>query len=317
VRYSIHAHAIELLCEVPSLSEPIAQAMQDFLPGLATSVASNLELHRTSPIRGLIKRYSKDEVLRHLSPTAARLSSDDDPCEIYQHYERFWLIDDRWGICEINLLKSSWRSWILPDAIADETEIFEQSVLWPIVQLLRPRGLCVLPAAAVVRDGWGVLIFSSFNIEPELSEMVRSGFGIVGQRFVAVRDSINGMEMLHMPGYVERTVRGESGTETQRIDLTAEFSGSGREKAQCESVMLIAPGRRPLSHMQRISPSNAAGAVRRAWPIAKLHPQRRHGQLPSRMAKRCRVFEVQLSRNPMEFLRLMEAQRGVRLAKVA
>jgi hypothetical protein len=88
----------------------------------------------------------------------------------------------------------------------------------------------------------------------------------------------------------------------------------------CETVLLISPGRRPLSHVQRISPSNAAGAIRRAWPIAELHPQRRQGQLPLRMAKRCRVFEAQLSRNPQDLLSLMEVaryERDVRLPKVA
>jgi hypothetical protein len=312
VHYSIHGHGIELRSDVQSLDETTAREMSNF-------VTDDLP-EKSSPIRGLVKRFTQHEVLRHLPPTAMRLSSDDDLREIYQQDHRFWLIDDHWGICEINLLKSTWRSWILSDARANEMEIFEHAVLWPIVQLLRPRGLCILPAAAVVRDGWGALILSSFNIEPELSALVHAGFRMVGQRFAAVRDHGGNVEMLHMPGHVERTVRTDIGAETQRVDLTAEFCGSSCPKAACETVMLVAPGRRPLSHLQRISPSNAVGAIRRAWPIAELHPQRRQGQLPLRMAKRCRVFDVQLSRNPKDLLSLMEVaryERDVRLPKVA
>ncbi|HMB96227.1 MAG TPA: hypothetical protein VKK61_09335 [Tepidisphaeraceae bacterium] len=273
---------------------------------------------RAAPIHGMIHPFNQREVLRHLSPTATRLNSGDDLIELYQHDERFWLIDDHWGICEINLLKSRWRSWILPDARADATEIFERSMLWPIVQLLRPRGLSIIPAAAVTRDNWGVLILSSFNIEPELSMLVHAGFRVVGQRFAAIRDHAGHVEMLHMPGHVERMVRSTNGAATQRVDLTAELCGSGCEQAVCNAVMVVAPGRRPLSHLNRISPSNATGALRNAWPIVELHPQKRHGELPLRMAKRCRVFDVQLSRNPKDLLSLMEAARYERLpAKVA
>jgi hypothetical protein len=298
-KFSIHGHAVEVHCHVPSLCEPIAQTIKHFAPAAATKFA---------PIRGTIKSFKQDEVTKHLSPLAKRMESDE-LCEIYQHEECFWLIDDHWGICEINMLKGQWRSWILDEASADMNDIFEQAALWPIVQLLRPRGLSIIPAAAVVRDGWGVLVLCSFNIEPELTELVHAGFKVVGQRFVAIREEGAQIQMLHMPGHLERIVRAPNGAAMTRVDLTAEFCGCESQRAKCDAIMLIAPGRRPLSNLRRIAPSNAVHAIQSAWPMHELHAHHRQSQLPLRMAKRCQTFGVQLSRNPKDLLGLMHVAR--------
>ncbi|MBC7773235.1 MAG: hypothetical protein H7210_12120, partial [Pyrinomonadaceae bacterium] len=70
-----------------------------------------------SPITGVIRPYESEDVLKHVSPGAVPLQSPDDLMELYHEDERFWLIDERWGMSELNLLKSQWRSWILPRPI--------------------------------------------------------------------------------------------------------------------------------------------------------------------------------------------------------
>ena len=227
LRYRIHGLQAELTCHLPALLEPLDQALGSFLAGPAPE--------QGSAVSGVIRPFNRAEALRHLSSTATRLSGPDDLVELYQDAERFWLIDDHWGLCEINVLKGRWRSWILPEATADMQEIAERAVLWPVAQLLRPRGLCMVPSAAAMRDGWGVLIFSTFGIEPELTALVRAGFRIVGQNWTALREQGRQISMLQMPGHVHRIASQSSGSAMQasecQIDLTEEYCGSACDAA--------------------------------------------------------------------------------------
>ncbi|HVT89446.1 MAG TPA: hypothetical protein VHD56_11380, partial [Tepidisphaeraceae bacterium] len=182
----------------------------------------------------------------------------------------------------------------------------EQSIIWPIAQLLRLRGLCLIPAAAVVRDGWGALLLANFNLEPELTAMIHAGWRVLGQNWVAIRQDRDQMMMLHMPGRVNRN--------GQPVDLTSEFCGSSASVANCDAILLAIPGRRPTADVRRISPTNAPASLRRAWPIAELHPHRRQGQWPARLAHRCNIFDIQLSRNPREILGLLDLARYHRTA---
>ena len=171
------------------------------------------------------------------------------------------------------------------------------------------------PSCATAR---AALVLSTFSIEPELSLLARAGFRIVGQNWTALREEGGKIAMLHLPGSVERLTPRPPGivsaheTGTHRVDLNSEYCGSSCEMAWCDAVIVIAPGRRPLPHL-RITQANAVGVLRRSWPIAELHPHRRQGQLPARIAQKCRVFDAQLSRNPQDILSLMETARYQRL----
>ncbi len=308
LKYSIHGQAIDLTCQVGKVMDAIHRALGEF------AVKSLLNV-RPMPVRGIVRAFDERDVMRYLSPTATRLPSPNELIELYEEGERFWLIDDHWGICEINVLKGQWRSWILPNATADAGRIVEQAVLWPIAQLLRTRGLCMIPAAAVVRDGWGALLLSNFSIEPELTTLVHAGYRIVGQNWVALREEEGRIVMLQMPGSLARTMPRGTGSNqpiTQRVDLTLEFSGCRCPQAVCDAVMLVTPGRRPIPHIKPVSPTNAVSALRYAWPLTELHPHRRYGQLGSRIAQRCHVFEVQLTRNPKDVLALIETSLSSR-----
>lgn len=306
-RYSIHGQSVDLTCDVPRVIGPMGKALGTFTVAPTPSVLG--------AIQGTLQPYDAEEVCKRLSSTATRVPGTSDLVEIYEEDERFWLIDDRWGLCELNPLKGHFRSWILGEsaAIKDANRIVEQAVMWPLSQLLRPRGLNLLPVAGVVRDGWGAMLMSSFSIEPELRTLARAGWKIVGQSWAAIREERGNLTMLSMPSPIERSAAmnrpASKPEEGSRVDLMEEFFGCGTDRAGLDAVLLIAPGRRPLPDLQHILPTNAMGSLRRDWPITELHPQRRHGQLPARIAQRIPIFDARLSRNARDILALLEKAR--------
>jgi len=192
----VHGLAVDLRSEVPLLDLPIRQAFGEF-------VVSDWP-ERFTPIGGSIRPYEQSAVMRHISPTAAPVATGSPAMELYEEGERFWVVDDRWGLAEINLLKGRWQSWILPEPSMDSVRIVEQAVRWPMAQLLRSRGLTMLPAVAVARGRFGLLMISPFAIERELAALIRAGYKIVGQQWTALREEDGRVAMLHLPGLVER-----------------------------------------------------------------------------------------------------------------
>lgn len=306
-RYSFHGVPVELKDDFGALAAEVQQILGRFaLAGDAPP----------TPITGTIRGYSQAEVVRTLSSNAVRVATPNlalgeasDVCmELYQEGERFWLVDDRWGMAEINLLKGSWRSWVLPTATLDPARCVELAVLWPLAQLLRSRGLYLLPGASVARGDWAFLILSPLGLDGELTALVRNGFGVIGQRWTCVRETEAGgpLEMLHVPGHVERSIGPRllpAAGEPTTVDLTAEYCGSHRDRAECDAVLIVEPGRRPAAHVKELPGQLALDGLRRNWPIVELHRQKR--QLPMKLATRCRVYGVQLSRRPEDLMVLL------------
>jgi hypothetical protein len=178
----LHGTAVAVESHVKALSPAIEHAMGEFrVKNWREGVV---------PISGTIWPYDQSHVLRYMSPTARRIASQSDLLELYEEDERFWLVDDRWGIAEMNLLKGTWRSWILPNPQLDTVRCVQMSMLWPMAQLLRARSVQVL---------------------------------------------------------------------------------------------------------------------RTAWPIFELHPNRRHGQLPARLAQKVPTYQLHLSREPRDLLKMLAA----------
>jgi hypothetical protein len=306
--------ALELRCDVPALLPELGHFLHPF------TVADFP--HGFSPITGSIHPFELTTVQRHLSPSAVPFAATRDLIELYQEGDRFWLIDDRWGMAELNLLKGQWRSWVLPRPTTDAMRCAEMAILWPLAQLLRARGLHLLPAVSIARDGWAALIICPFSLEPELTALVRRGYRVIGQRWTALREEDGRIAMLHMPGSVERIAAprlrgGSSGRVTLssspgRVDLNAEYLGSHQNHAFCDAVLVTEFGRRPAPQLSELDHTAAMNALRRAWPIVDLTPHRHAHQLTPRIAQHCRCGELQLSRDPQDLLRLLHEFRASR-----
>ena len=308
-RFAIHGLALELSCAVPALLPEIGHFLHPFeVADFPTGF---------SAITGSVHPFEMTTVQRHLSPSAVPFAATRDLIELYQDRERFWLIDDRWGMAEINLLKGQWRSWVLPRPTTDALRCCEMAVLWPMAQLLRAKNLHLLPAVSIARSGWAGLIICPFGIEPELSALVRRGYRVIGQRWTALREEDGRIAMLHMPGSVERAAAPQlrsfgSHDLPGRVDLTAEFLGSHQNHAFCDAVMITEPGRRPAAQLREMDPVDATNVLRHAWPIVDLTPHRRGHEIAPKLAQLCRCGEIQLSRNPKDLLRLLETFRDSR-----
>jgi hypothetical protein len=307
-RFALHGPAVEIDCDVPQVSAEVERVLGPFAVGELPDGFSSL--------CGSVHAYDTAVVARHVSPTARPLPAPRslDLAELYEEGERFWLVDERWGMVEVNFLRGSWRSWVLPRPQLDPVRVAEMAVLWPAAQLLRPRGLYLLPAASAVRNGWAFLLLCPFGLEPELTALARSGYKIIGQRWTAVREEEGRLALLHLPGVVERgltpRLRGaapESGA--QWADLNGQFLGSAQNHAFCDAVLVADAARRAQTALKELEHSDALHLLRQAWPIVELHPHRRHSPLPLKLSQQCRCAEVQLSRGPSELLQLLDAFR--------
>ncbi len=314
-RFAVHGLALELHCGVAELRPHIARFLNPFIVSEWPA--------GFYPIYGNIQPFDAAAVQRSISSSAVALAGADDLIELYQDGDRFWVLDDRWGMAELNLVKRQWRSWILPRPSADGLRCAEMAVLWPLAQLLRSRGLHLVPAVCVARPGWGCLILCPFGIEPELSLLLRNGYRVLGQRWTALREEDGRIAMLNMPGVVDslaaphppllgrRTNRGEN-----LLDLTLEFPGSALNHAFCDTVIVVEPGRRTVAQLRPLGSEAAMNRLRRSWPIVDLQPQRHAHLLPPKLARQCQCVELQLSRDASEMLPLLDKLRGAVISPV-
>src|SRR5205807_190267 len=104
--------------------------------------------------------------------------------------------DERWGMARVDLDAGVWQSWILPRPQLDALRCAEMSILWPLAQITRLKGLHLIPAASVTKDGWGALILTPARIEPELSALTGAGWRIIGQRWTALREEDGKVSLL-------------------------------------------------------------------------------------------------------------------------
>ena len=310
-QFSVHGPVVDVECDEPGIQDQLDAMLAPF------AAAKTPPRGAHPPLSGSILQYDVEEVLRSVSPTAGRLapqSGATELTEVYEEGERYWFVDERWGLAEVNLLKSQWRSWVLPGPALklDPLRCAERAVLWPLAQLMRARGVHLLPAVAAVRDGWAVLILCPFSLEPELRAMIRAGYRIVGQRWTAVREEEGRLALLHMPGRVERRGAGHSRGATDDdtwSDLTAGRGWARQEHAFCDAVLVAEPGRRGCAEARELSPVEAVAHLRRAWPLPDVHAARRASHLPALLSRQCRCASAQLSRDPKENLELLAAMR--------
>jgi hypothetical protein len=310
-RLSAHGAAVEIDCAVPSLYGAVSRwvdfFVEDALPAGFT------------PATGTVEPYDAAEVVRHLPSDARRLRRrDDSGAEYYELGERFWVVDERWGMAEMNVLKGQWRSWVLPRPKLDPVRCAEAAVIAPMAQVLRARAVHLVPAASVVIDDWAALIVCPYGLGPELSALIKAGYRVVGQRWTALREEDGRVAMLHVPGFVDRPqpgrrLRSTLGQQEPWVDLHAAANPRRRSfqnHAFADAVLIVEAGRRPRAHLRLVEDDDAAGQlVRQAWPIPALHPQRRLGALPTKLATECACADVRLSRDPRDLIALLRSLR--------
>lgn len=300
-KLSIHGLSVELDCQVMGLDPTLGRLLGRFDGG---------PLAAQAPVtRGAVVPYVGTEVARRLPPTAVPLHAPGELTEIYVRDERAWIFDERWGMSEINLLKGQWKSWIIPQPRVDPVRVTELSVLRPLAMLLKNRGLHLLPAAAVVREGFAILAICPFGLERELAALLEARYRVIGQRWTALREEDGQLTLLAMPGVVQQRPAG-IGMKADWIDLTASNPLSVQNQAACNAVMIIDSGRRPRARISAWSSADAATVLRLAWPLPELHPSRRRAQFAQRIAQLCPCHRVQLSHEPREWISLLESLRS-------
>jgi hypothetical protein len=302
---AIHGAAVQMECTVPALEVPLDILLDDY--------CIDAFPQKSSPITGIIHPYQQDEVFPTLSSSARHIGQLSDQTDLYEDAGRYWIVDDRWGMTGIDPQLNQWRSWILPQPTIDPLRLAELSVLWPMAELLRLRGLHLAPAISVVRDGFAVLIICPFGIEPELTAMIDSNYRIIGQRWTALREEDGRVALLRMPGRVERTLapRLRFGADEQDgwIDVTNGYPGSSQSHAFCDAVVVVEPGRRHKAHLREKTPEQAADLLRLQWPVAESNLTRQPAAIAAALAESCRCYELQLSRNSKDLLALLNSMR--------
>lgn len=307
MRLNLHGHTVEIAARLPGLR----QVIHDLLASLAVDAVPE-GFH---PVEGLIEPYDADVVARHISPNADCVARFGDGAELWREAERNWLIDDNWGLCEINLLKRTWRSWVLPIAESEPMRCLDRAVLWPLACVLAPRGLVMIPAPSIVHRGRGVLLLAPFNLEPELSLLAHAGHGVVSSRWTAIREEAGRSLLLQVPGKVER-----SPVPHLRMRLAVDFEHQPcvgqwydlcppdqmMHYADCSIVLLVEPGRRAMASLKPLTGASAQAAVRHAWPMPEFSQSSRPTRTALQLAQQSAIFRIELSRDPRALLRLLD-----------
>ena len=299
----LHGHGVEVTVRVPAVAR-VASAILG--PLVDPFLAGEPE------VRGAVLPFEEQEVLRQLSPDAVRVDEPDLLLELFRDpggSERLWVVDERWGVCEINLLKRTWKSWVLPAPAIDAVRLFEATVMWPMAQVMRASGLHIIPAAAVGKSGRGVLILAPFDVGPELEALARAGVGIIGQRWTALRIENDRISMLAMPGRTEPgpcRLLAKGAGQPAWVDLAAARTC---DQARCELVLLVEPMRRTVASVTPMGGAQARDQLKLLWPIPQLSAGRSPTVTPnlvsSTLARTCSVQRVRLSRNGADLAEML------------
>lgn len=307
-RFNIHGLIVEVACSLPGLRQVMGDVLE---PLRVAELPAGFQ-----PIEGIVESYDADVVARHISPQAERVSTFGDYAELWRDGERCWLLDDAWGLTEINLLRRSFRSWVLLQTQLNSIRTLDQAVLWPAAQVMQSRGLTMLPAASVAHRGRGVLLVSPFSLEPELAAILDAGHGLIGQRWTAVREEDGRPLLLSMPGRIERApapqLRSRAGAilsispqQAEWVDLAA-VAQTKCNYSWCDVIFVVEPGRRAVPRITPLTGASATAAIRRAWPMPDVGQANRQAQLATRLGQQCRVYQIELSRDPRAVLRLLD-----------
>jgi hypothetical protein len=199
---SLYGASATLDCHVPRLHGRLDWLLGEFRN---PDVSAGGRQAKPNSVAGSIAPFDL-ELATQRAPSVLRRweHRGDELVTLFQDGEHFWMLDERWGLCQMDLLRGAWRSWVLPRARVHPMRGAELAALWPLAQLLRGRGVHLVPAASVARGNWGALLLCPYPIERELTLLVRHGYRLIGQRWTAIVERGGRPVLLHMPGWVER-----------------------------------------------------------------------------------------------------------------
>ena len=255
-RCNLHGLAVRVENHCPSL--------QPWLDRFFAPFAATPQVGGLIATSGIVKPFDALEVLRNVTPLAAPIARVDDLAEVFASDERFWLVHEHWGICQINLLKRQWRSWLLPTPTVEPVRQLEGAVLWPLAQLLKMRGLELIPALSIQKDDWAALILCPWNLEPEIRRLEIDGYCVIARDWSILRAKEHRVDLLGMPPLRKNPLTAPSPNsglleivDRQRLGIALE----------CQAVFIIEPGRRTVTRGRTLSPAEAPAILRRAWPL--------------------------------------------------
>lgn len=292
LRLNLHGQAVDIRCSLPGLR----QILLDLLGGLLVAELPD-GFHS---IDGRLDEYDDRSVARMVSGSARRLGAVGGLAELWGDGERFWMLDETWGICEINLLRRSWRACLLPRALNEPYRTLDHALFWPLSQLLVRNDMLLVPGASVIHGGRGVLLLAPFDLEPELHVYARSGQAVISQRWSSIRFDDGKPLLLTTPGRLERSMPPRRGQSASTLgpnwyDLTGLFEA--KPYAWCDLVVVVDPARRSSGVVRSLRGGTGSTALRGAWPIPEILPGHACGRLLGSLAHHATVVRAEFSRD--------------------
>jgi hypothetical protein len=291
---NLHGHLVGLRVEHPLL-RPTAAAI---LKRLAEP-----DPPFKPAVSGQILPYDLDSVSRHLSNGATPVLPGEAGyhplSELYATPERdrWWLVDERWGLCEVDLVRGTWRAFVVPEPSLTIGRLFESTMWWPAAQLLRHHGLHLLPATALERtDGrrrGGVLVLANADLSRERAAWTQRGATVLGRYWSALRIEGDGRAtLLPMPAMID-----EQPTAPLRATVSKHnVPIVSRPTRPCPlNDVLIA--QTPRVHRPSISPLATRDAERLLggiWPIA--HCGKTKNTMPEFLSRSITTYKLRLDR---------------------
>ena len=265
---SLHGHGVRLRIDHPVVARPAARV-------LATLAEEALPFE---PIEGEVADFVHKRVMRHVADDAVRVHPGEPGHHpLYELFrspagDRWWQVDERWGLSEIDLVRGRWRSFVLPAPRIDAMRLFEATVWWPMAHLLAGRGLHLVPASSLAGpDGGGTLILSPGNDDREAAA-AGPPVRVVGARWTAIRQDLRGLDLLAMPG----SPLGSLDKRPLRLHTdVAYFSPRCQatcRRARCRQILIATPDRGDSISSTPILGTGRLAALRRAWPMPTLSP---------------------------------------------
>ncbi len=307
VSLDVHGHRVSLMIE-PGELRRVADRL---LPSLTVD-RSAAPLSDAPPLDGVIREFREPDVLRCVSRDAVAVNEQDPAyhplLELFRTPDgsRWWIVDERWGLCEVDLVRRIWRGFVLPEPAIDPVRLFEQCVWWPIAQLLRSSLVHLVPAVSVGRSGNGVLMLAPFELSSELRHMTGRGIAAIGQRWTAIRKSTDGRpELLPLPGLTPEATAVRPLQLAGQTGAWTDLAPPVEQSATCRLILVIDPVRRGETTNTPLSPAEAHRALREAWPISPIGPSATTTTLPAELAKATTVHRVRLGRDPTRLADLL------------